>query len=169
MVEERKGFWGKATWRSGSAAVEIGGWQIHPSLASGAEQRMKANDVSLDWRTCGEVDIDAPLRWFESDFEWSRRDSPVAINLRSMGKGLAWINGRCIGRYWLIRSQAPAVIHTEHNQVMHFETPGTPSQEFYYIPSEWLRDGKNSLRLFEELGGDPRGIEIVEWKIVSSP
>jgi len=169
MVEERKGFWGKATWRSGNAAQEISGWQIHPALASRAEQPMKGNDVSLAWRQCGDADIGAPLRWFEKEFDWSRRNSPVALHLGGMGKGLAWINGHCIGRYWLIRSHAPTVIHTEHNQVMHFEKPGTPSQEIYHVPSEWLREGRNSLRLFEELGGDPQGIKIVEWKAISPP
>jgi len=167
MAEERKGFWGSATWRSGDASFALTGWQIHPWLASGAELPMKGNDATLSWRPHGEADFGGPLRWFEMEFEWTPSDAPVALDLRGMGKGLAWINGRCFGRYWLIRSQAPAVIHTEHNQVMHFDSPGSPSQQFYHVPAEWLCAGKNRVRFFEEMGGDPRGIRLVEWQSVS--
>ncbi|CAG8673467.1 5947_t:CDS:2, partial [Racocetra fulgida] len=40
-----------------------------------------------------------------------------------------------------------------------------PSQQYYHIPLEWIkRDGdhKNCVVLFEEWGGDPRGIRIVQ-------
>lgn len=33
-------------------------------------------------------------------FDAPKVDAPVALNLGSMGKGEAWINGQSIGRYW---------------------------------------------------------------------
>lgn len=42
-------------------------------------------------------------------------NDPIVLNLGSMGKGLTWVNGQCIGRYWVS-----------------FLTPkGTPSQQWY--------------------------------------
>lgn len=26
---------------------------------------------------------------------------PVAIRMNGMGKGMIWVNGKCIGRYWM--------------------------------------------------------------------
>lgn len=33
-------------------------------------------------------------------FDAPEGDDPVALDLRTMGKGEAWINGQSIGRYW---------------------------------------------------------------------
>lgn len=47
-------------------------------------------------------------------FDAPTGSDPVAINLISMGKGEAWVNGQSIGRYWVS-----------------FLTPqGTPSQSW---------------------------------------
>ena len=34
-------------------------------------------------------------------FDAPKGDDPVALNLSSMGKGEAWVNGQSIGRYWI--------------------------------------------------------------------
>ncbi|KAH9623669.1 hypothetical protein KSS87_000245 [Heliosperma pusillum] len=53
-----------------------------------------------------------PLTWFKAAFDAPDGDDPVALNLRTMRKGEAWINGKSIGRYW----------------VSLLTTKGTPSQ-----------------------------------------
>ena len=51
----------------------------------------------------------------QTTFDAPTGSNPVAINLASMGKGEAWINGESIGRYWVS-----------------FKTPkGQPSQTLY--------------------------------------
>lgn len=38
---------------------------------------------------------------YQSVFDAPKGDDPVALNLGSMGKGEAWVNGQSIGRYWV--------------------------------------------------------------------
>jgi beta-galactosidase len=51
------------------------------------------------------------------------------LDLRSWGKGVVWINGHCLGRYWDIG----------------------PSQTAY-VPGPWLKRGKNEIVILDLLG-----------------
>ncbi|KAB1221090.1 Beta-galactosidase 16 [Morella rubra] len=42
-----------------------------------------------------------PLTWYKTLFDAPPGKDPVALNLGSMGKGEAWVNGKSIGRYWV--------------------------------------------------------------------
>ncbi|GMH22321.1 hypothetical protein Nepgr_024164 [Nepenthes gracilis] len=85
-----------------------------------------------------------PLTWYKTTFDAPQGNDPLALNLASMGKGEAWINGESIGRYWVS-----------------FLTPaGSPSQSWYNIPRSFLKPGCNLLVLLEEENGDPRNISI---------
>ncbi|GFZ03112.1 beta galactosidase 1 [Actinidia rufa] len=53
---------------------------------------------------------------------------PLSVNLASMGKGQAWVNGQRIGRYW------PAYL-----------SPSTGCSEKYHIPRTWVHPGENLL------------------------
>ncbi|KAK4481313.1 hypothetical protein RD792_012198 [Penstemon davidsonii] len=85
-----------------------------------------------------------PLTWYKSKFDAPEGSDPVVLNLRSMGKGQAWINGNSIGRYW----------------ISFLTSAGTPSQTEYHIPRSFLKDRDNQLVLFEEETGDPLGISV---------
>lgn len=37
---------------------------------------------------------------FQAYFDAPEGNDPVALDMRSMGKGQVWINGQSIGRYW---------------------------------------------------------------------
>ncbi|KAH9757093.1 Beta-galactosidase 16 [Citrus sinensis] len=81
---------------------------------------------------------------YQTVFDAPTGSDPVAINLISMGKGEAWVNGQSIGRYWVS-----------------FLTPqGTPSQSWYHIPRSFLKPTGNLLVLLEEENGYPPGISI---------
>ena len=42
------------------------------------------------------------LSWdLQASFNAPGGNEPLALDLRSMGKGQAWINGQSIGRYWM--------------------------------------------------------------------
>ncbi|PSS29520.1 Beta-galactosidase [Actinidia chinensis var. chinensis] len=86
-----------------------------------------------------------PLTWYKTYFNAPEGDSPVALRLTTMGKGVAWVNGQSIGRYW----------------VNYLSPLGQPSQSEYHIPRSFLKPGKNLLVLFEETGGNPDGIEVL--------
>ncbi|KAF9603998.1 hypothetical protein IFM89_039352, partial [Coptis chinensis] len=77
-------------------------------------------------------------------FDAPQGDDPVVLNLASMGKGEAWINGQSIGRYW-----------------SSFYSPkGVPSQTSYHVPRSFLKPTGNLLVLIEEISGNPLQISV---------
>ncbi|GFP89833.1 beta-galactosidase 7 [Phtheirospermum japonicum] len=85
-----------------------------------------------------------PLKWYKTKFDTPKGADPVALNLGSMGKGEAWVNGQSLGRYWIS-----------------FLTPaGNSSQTWYHIPRSFLKSRDNLLVLFEEETGNPLGISV---------
>ncbi|KVG89860.1 Galactose-binding domain-like protein, partial [Cynara cardunculus var. scolymus] len=77
-------------------------------------------------------------------FDSPKGDEPIALNLGSMGKGEAWINGKSIGRFWVS-----------------FKTNvGSPSQTWYNVPRSFLIPTGNLLVLFEEEYGNPLNISL---------
>jgi hypothetical protein len=44
--------------------------------------------------------ITSPLVWHKTTFDAPAGVEPVALDLGSMGKGQAWVNGEHIGRFW---------------------------------------------------------------------
>ncbi|KAK2351863.1 beta-galactosidase [Trifolium repens] len=85
-----------------------------------------------------------PLTWYQTTFDAPEGNNPVVLNLGSMGKGIAWVNGQGIGRYWVS-----------------FHTPkGTPSQQWYHIPRSFLKSTGNLLVILEEETGNPLGITL---------
>ncbi|KAL5778798.1 hypothetical protein ACOSQ2_009535 [Xanthoceras sorbifolium] len=85
-----------------------------------------------------------PLSWYKTVFDAPVGDDPIALNLSSMGKGEAWVNGQSIGRYWVS-----------------FRTPkGSPSQTWYHVPRSFLKPTGNVLVILEEEGGYPPSISL---------
>ncbi|GER50249.1 beta-galactosidase [Striga asiatica] len=87
----------------------------------------------------------SPITWYKTYFDAPEGDNPVAIKMNSMAKGMVWVNGQSIGRYW----------------VSYISPIGSPTQEEYHIPREYLKPKDNLLVVFEETGGNPEKMEIV--------
>lgn len=67
-------------------------------------------------------------------FDAPESESAAAIRMSGMGKGLIWVNGEGVGRYW-----------------MSFLNPlGQSTQIEYHIPRSFLKPKKNLLVIFEE-------------------
>ncbi|KAG0493582.1 hypothetical protein HPP92_004576 [Vanilla planifolia] len=86
-----------------------------------------------------------PITWYKRYFDAPPGDDPVAFDMSSMTKGLAWVNGECIGRYW----------------VSNVSPLGTPTQTVYHVPLAFLKTTENLVVVFDETGGDPNGIRIL--------
>ncbi|KAM5577890.1 hypothetical protein ABKV19_008293 [Rosa sericea] len=84
------------------------------------------------------------LTWYKTFFNAPVGNDPIALNLSSMAKGEAWINGQSIGRYW----------------VSFLTSKGKPSQTMYHVPRSFLKDSENLLVLLEEVGGNPLHISL---------
>lgn len=44
--------------------------------------------------------LEIQMQW-QRYFDAPAGDDPVALDMKSMNKGMVWINGRSIGRYWV--------------------------------------------------------------------
>ncbi|KAK1260473.1 Beta-galactosidase 6 [Acorus gramineus] len=106
-----------------------------------------------------------------SDYLWyftaPEGDGPLSLNLASMGKGQAWVNGQGIGRYWsaYLSPKEGCSDHCDYrgsydsNKCL--KNCGQPAQTLYHVPRSWVVDsGENLLVLHEELGGDPSKITV---------
>lgn len=74
------------------------------------------------------------LSWFKASFPAPEGNDPVVVRMNGMKKGMVWINGQSIGRYW-----------------MSYLSPlGQPSQSEYHIPRSYIKPTKNLIVVFEE-------------------
>ncbi|CAN8234206.1 unnamed protein product [Cochlearia groenlandica] len=116
--------------------VGLHGEQVHVYTDNGASK--------VQWKQYRES-TSQPLTWYKASFDTPEGHDPVALNLGSMGKGEAWVNGQSIGRYWVS-------FHT---------SKGNPSQIWYHIPKAFLKPKRNVLVILEEeREGNPLGITI---------
>jgi len=86
-------------------------------------------------------DTKRPLRYFRASFalpseELAVPDREIVAHLDGMGKGILYVNGINLGRYWAING------HTR-----------------YYVPKCWLRE-HNELVLFEETDAVPDSVRL---------
>ncbi|XP_065875334.1 beta-galactosidase 6 isoform X2 [Euphorbia lathyris] len=107
---------------------------------------------NVNW-TKSDISLPQPLTWYKIKFETPKGNDPVVLNLASMGKGEAWVNGQSIGRFWI--SFLTSKLH--------------PSQTLYHIPREFLNSSTNILVIMEELGGNPVLITLNTLSTINSP
>ncbi|CAI9275733.1 unnamed protein product [Lactuca saligna] len=85
-----------------------------------------------------------PITWYKTNFATPEGNNPVAIKMERMGKGVVWVNGNNLGRYW-----------------ENYRSPlGAPSQTEYHIPRSFLKPKNNLLVVYEESGGTIDGVVI---------
>jgi beta-galactosidase len=118
-VHDRKGLHTPVVLKSADgAAVEPGPWQVYrlpldePMLANLQWKSGKAAGPGF-WR--GAFDVAKPADTF--------------LDVSTWGKGVLWVNGRCMGRFWNIG----------------------PTQTMY-VPGPWLKQGRNEVIVLDLLG-----------------
>jgi beta-galactosidase len=118
-VHDRKGLHTPVTLKSlDGVATEPGPWQVYrlpldePMLKSLRFKSGKATGPAF-WR--GTFDVAKPADTF--------------LDVRTWGKGVLWVNGRCMGRFWNIG----------------------PTQTMY-VPGPWLKQGRNEVIVLDLLG-----------------
>ncbi|KAF5941912.1 hypothetical protein HYC85_019554 [Camellia sinensis] len=97
--------------------------------------------------------IPSTFSWYKTYFDAPVGTEPVALNLESMGKGQAWVNGHHIGRYWTLVAPKDGC-----QEICDYR--GTYNSDKYHVPRSWLQTSNNLLVLFEETGGNPFQISI---------
>jgi beta-galactosidase len=107
-----------------AAATELKGWEIFALPLDGAE----LSALKFQPRPA-----DGPAFW-RSDFTITA-PGDTSLDLRSWGKGLVWVNGHCLGRFWDIG----------------------PTQTMY-CPGPWLKAGRNEVIVLDLLGPRARSM-----------
>ncbi|KAI5070604.1 hypothetical protein GOP47_0014947 [Adiantum capillus-veneris] len=103
------------------------------------------------------------LIWYKTMFDAPASNSPLALDLETMGKGEAWVNGKSIGRYWpsCQASGERCSLGCGAREKRCYSGCGQSSQRWYHVPLAWIKPTGNLLVLLEEMGGDPMGITLV--------
>ncbi|KAK4385874.1 Beta-galactosidase [Sesamum angolense] len=124
---------------------------------------MKLFDNAHDkvWST-GELPINKMMTWYKTTFKAPLGEEPVAVDLQGLGKGMAWVNGNSLGRYWPSYmaeedgcSAEPCDYRGSYDNSKCVTNCGQPTQRWYHVPRSFLNRDVNELVLFEEIGGNP--------------
>lgn len=121
---------------------------------------------TVTWAPVTASQASSGLVWFRASFDLpalSRtRTAPndgvpaqvaYGLHLHTMWKGVAWVNGFDIGRYWLKPGKcsgtcAPPIKNS--HCYMHWKACDQPTQSIYHIPTSILKQEGNLVVLFEE-------------------
>ncbi|KAF5182532.1 Beta-galactosidase [Thalictrum thalictroides] len=119
------------------------------------------------WTSGNDLPANQSLIWYKTSFIAPKGNGPLALNLASMGKGQAWVNGQSIGRYWS-SYLAPSTgcnsscdYRGSYDASKCLKNCGQPAQILYHVPRSWVHSGENLLVFHEELGGDPSNISVL--------
>ncbi|CAI0557700.1 unnamed protein product [Linum tenue] len=97
------------------------------------------------WIDIPKVGKGPPLTWYKAKFDAPEGNDPVAVSMYGMIKGMIWINGESIGRYW-----------------MSYISPlGDSTQAEYLIPRSYLKPKDNLIVVLEEEPAHPSNITIL--------
>ena len=152
MEQERKGIWSTVV----LDGAELDGWTMHPGLVGEARQPNFGPSPGAG----------APCTWYQTTFELSQRQLQQDFDLRldgsGLGKGMAFLNGHALGRYWLIGGHGygpDSAWQFFDLDGLSLGPEGEPTQRYYHLPTAWLGP-QNTLVLFEEFPGKPSQLEI---------
>ncbi|KAI3753326.1 hypothetical protein L2E82_25377 [Cichorium intybus] len=151
----------------GSREISRQKWSYQVGLKGESKNLASPTGVSsVDWVESSLLGQNhRPLTWYKAYFNAPDGFEPLAIDMKSMGKGQVWINGQSIGRYWTIHAKGSC---TGCNYAGTFRPVkcqtrcGKPTQRWYHVPRSWLKPTQNLIVVFEEIGGDPSAISIMK-------
>ncbi|WCJ33169.1 beta galactosidase 9 [Euphorbia peplus] len=141
-------------------------WTYQVGLQGEFQQVYSAeNSGKAEWIDLTLDDVPSTFTWYKAHFDTPSGNDPVALDLGSMGKGQAWVNGHHIGRYWtLVAPKDGCQENCDYRGAYGSEkcrtNCGKPTQTWYHVPRAWLQASDNLLVLFEETGGNPFEISI---------
>ncbi|GMN53119.1 hypothetical protein TIFTF001_022272 [Ficus carica] len=149
------GTWDMSKWK----------WSYKTGL-EGEDLSLQSGSSSVQWAQGSFFTKQQPLTWYTTTFNAPGGNGPLALDMNSMGKGEVWINGRSIGRYWpayKARGGCGPCNYAGFFTDKKCQTGcGQPSQRWYHVPRSWLKPAGNVMVVFEEWGGDPDWISLVQ-------
>ncbi|KAL8137192.1 hypothetical protein V2J09_003193 [Rumex salicifolius] len=132
---------------AGNLDLTNGGWK-HKSGLEGERLEYFTEEGSKKAKWVPLKRKSAPMTWYKATFDAPPGDDPLAIRMDNMTKGMVWVNGNSIGRYWT----------TYLSPLMQ------PSQSEYHIPRTFIKPKDNLIVIFDELGGLVEEVDILVVK-----
>ena len=137
METERKGIFDDVTlgWDPSRKVI---GWRFRGKLGGEVEGW---TDGEGQWKRIPRKP-ESRFNWYHAEFELADEelaadDRPILLRMDGMTKGVIWVNGRNMGRFWM-----------------------TGAQRDYYLPKPWLFR-RNTLVIFEEGKAAPTDVSLV--------
>jgi len=142
MNFERKGIWEGVLWNG----KPLQNWTMRPGLI-GVTPNLAADAGEKGVFPLAAAEL-RPLRWYKTRVAVPASllggSTVFRLDAAGLGKGMIWVNGKSIGRHWLIEARGAA---------------GTPSQRYYHIPADWLRP-VNGIVILEEQAASPAAVQL---------
>ncbi|GFQ08892.1 beta-galactosidase 10 [Phtheirospermum japonicum] len=129
---------------------------------------------SVNWVSTTKPPKQQPLTWYKAVVNSPPGQDPVGLDMVHMGKGLAWLNGNEIGRYWSRKASKHEKCVRKCDYRGKFMPNkcntgcGEPTQRWYHVPRSWFKASGNVLVIFEEKGGDPTQIRFSTRKVTGA-
>ena len=127
-IHDRKGLYAPVKF----SGAELDDWQVF---------KLPLDDKMLAGLRYRAVKLNGPAFW-RAKFD-VEKPGDTFLDLRSWGKGVVWVNGHCLGRYWNIG----------------------PTQTTY-VPGPWLKTGENEIVILDLLGPEKPVIAGLEKPIL---
>jgi len=134
-VQDKKGIIGKVYRRTGKQQAELTGWTMHPmNIEDGYPKNIQFTESGI---------INTPA-FYRGTFIITRKGDTF-LDMSNWGKGLVWVNGHGLGRFWNIG----------------------PTQTMY-LPGPWLKEGENEIIVLDYLSPESLKMQGLEKPILDS-
>lgn len=133
-IIDRKGIHGKVVLDDGSSQARLKHWTQYPVT-------LGDKNIPVTYKPLASQQT-ASAGFYRATFTVSDRKDTY-LNMRQWNKGLVWINGICLGRYWNIG----------------------PTQTMY-LPGCWLKKGINEIVVFDLYGNERPAIQALDRPIL---
>ncbi|MBZ4191788.1 beta-galactosidase [Niabella beijingensis] len=136
LMHDRKGIHGPVILDDGKTRKELRQWKNYPIALGDKNIPVTYEPLSAP--------APAGAAFYKARFRVTAQKDTY-LDLRKWNKGLVWINGICLGRYWNIG----------------------PTQTMY-LPGCWLKNGENEIIIFDLLGNSRPGLKGLDQPILDS-
>ncbi|KAK1618342.1 hypothetical protein QYE76_023859 [Lolium multiflorum] len=158
--------------RPDSSAIDLSHstWTYETGLY-GESIQIHLDKPNLEWSCHPAVPVNRPFSWYKALFHTPDGEDAVVVDLAGLNKGVVYVNGRNLGRYWpsyiagnmdgCHRCDYRGAYKTWDNQEKCLTGCHEIGQQFYHVPRSFLNaGGLNTIVLFEEAGGDPTKVNF---------
>ena len=167
---EKKGIYGPVTLTpsGGCTQINVSRWFFKGMLHGEREGWWKPENWPAQEADSAVAETaPAPIKWHRATFMLDSpldTATPLLVSLAGMGKGVLWVNGHNLGRYWAENVHAPLA----DGEAVPYWLGGAKiawagterMQADYYVPEPWLRTGENVLVLVETEGRTPDAVSL---------